>query len=75
MDEAISRGYASVNPARKLHLEKSPPLEKVAWSQVEVDLVGVTLAQRCRFGWMHVTFLMGFTKQFACVRLKSFSHV
>ena len=59
MDEAISRGYASLNPARKLHLEKFAPVEKVAWSDFEVDRVGVALAERSKFGWMHVTFLTG----------------
>jgi integrase len=67
MDEAISRGYASVNPARRLHLKKSAPLEKVAWSDFEVDRVGVVLAERSKFGWMHVTFLMGL---YQAVRLR-----
>jgi integrase len=67
MDEAISRGYASANPARRLHLEKSAPVEKVAWSDFEVDRVGVALAERSKFGWMHVTFLMGL---YQAVRLR-----
>lgn len=67
MDEAISRGYACVNPARRLHLEKSAPPEKIAWSEFEVDLVGDTLAERSKFGWMHVTFLMGL---YQAVRLR-----
>jgi integrase len=59
MDEAISRGYASTNPARKLRIEKSAPAEKVPWSDFEVEQVGNALAERSKFGWMHVTFLMG----------------
>jgi hypothetical protein len=59
MDEAINRGYATVNPARKLHIEKSASVEKVPWSDFEVEKVGNALAERDRFGWMHVTFLMG----------------
>jgi len=67
MDEAISRGCASVNPARRLGLEESAPSEKVAWSDFEVDRVAVALAERSKFGWMHVTFLMGL---YQAVRLR-----
>jgi site-specific recombinase XerD len=59
MDEAISRGYARENPARKLRLEKSPAAEKVPWSDFEVKRVQAALIERSKFGWMHVTFLMG----------------
>jgi hypothetical protein len=59
MDEAISRGYARENPARKLRLEKTAPAEKIPWSEFEVEQVGNALVERNKFGWMHVTFLMG----------------
>jgi integrase len=59
MDEAIDRGYATVNPARKLHIERMPSPEKVPWSEFEIDQVGRALEARDRWGWMHVTFLMG----------------
>jgi len=59
MDEAINRGYATTNPARKLHIEKTAPAEKVPWSEFEVEQVEKALAERNKFGWMHVTFLMG----------------
>jgi integrase len=59
MDEAINRGYATVNPARKLHIEKSASIEKVPWSELEVEQVGKALAERDRFGWMRATYLMG----------------
>ena len=45
MDEAINRGYATVNPARRLHIEKSAP-EKVPWSEFEVEQVANALALR-----------------------------
>jgi hypothetical protein len=67
MDEAINRGYATVNPARKLHIEKSASAEKVPWSELEVEQVGNALAERDKFGWMHVTFLMGL---YQAVRLR-----
>jgi integrase len=59
MDEAINRGYATVNPARKLHIQKAPSAEKVPWSDFEVEQIGNALSQREKFGWMRVTFLMG----------------
>jgi hypothetical protein len=59
MDEAINRGYAATNPARKLHIEKTPAAEKVPWSEFEIDKVGKALEAKDKFGWMHVTFLMG----------------
>ena len=67
MDEAISRGHAAVNPARKLRLEKSATAEKVPWSETEVETVGNALAARDTFGWMHSTFLMGL---YQAVRLR-----
>ena len=59
MDEAINRGYATVNPARKLHIERSAPAEKSPWSEFEIYQVGNALEARDKWGWMHVTFLMG----------------
>lgn len=59
MDEAISRGYASTNPARKLHLAKAAAAEKVVWSAFGIDQVEKALSARDKFGWMHVTMLMG----------------
>jgi hypothetical protein len=67
MDEAITRGYATTNPCRKLHLEKTPPAEKLPWTHEEVEKVLSTLEQRDRFGWMHVAFLMG---RYQAVRLR-----
>jgi integrase len=67
MDEAISRGHATVNPARKMRLEKSAVAEKAPWSETEVESVGNALAARDTFGWMHVTFLMGL---YQAVRLR-----
>jgi integrase len=67
MDEAISRGHATVNPARKLRLEKSATAEKSAWSEFELETVGNALAARDTFGWMHATFLMGL---YQAVRLR-----
>jgi hypothetical protein len=59
LDEAINRGYATTNVARKLHIERSAPAEKLAWSETEITQVGSALEARDKFGWMHVTFLMG----------------
>jgi hypothetical protein len=59
MDEAVNRGYASTNPARKLRITKAVQAEKVPWSGLEVETVGNALRERDKFGWMHVTFLMG----------------
>jgi hypothetical protein len=70
MDEAINRGYATANPCRKLHLEKTPPKEKIPWSNDEVDKVLSAAEAQDRFGWMHVGFLMG---RFQAVRLRQSS--
>jgi hypothetical protein len=59
MDEAINRGYATVNPARRLHIQRWDSVEKVPWSELEVEQVGNALAERGKFDRMHVTFLMG----------------
>jgi integrase len=59
MDEAIRRGYADKNPARRLGIKQAKRAEKVAWSEAEIETVGATLEARDRYGWMHVTFLMG----------------
>jgi hypothetical protein len=67
MDEAINRGYASTNPCRKLHLEKTPPKEKIPWSNDEVEKALAAAEAQERFGWMHVAFLMG---RFQAVRLR-----
>jgi integrase len=67
MDEAVNRGYASTNPCRKLHLEKTPPAEKVPWSNDEVEKVLAAAEAQDRFGWMHAAFLMG---RFQAVRLR-----
>jgi hypothetical protein len=67
MDEAINRGYASANPCRKLRLEKTPPKEKIPWSNDEVDKVLAAAEAQDRFGWIHVAFLMG---RFQSVRLR-----
>jgi hypothetical protein len=67
MDEAINRGYATANPARKLHIEKTPPAEKLPWTDTEVQKVMSALEERDRFGWMHVAFLMG---RYQAVRLR-----
>jgi integrase len=67
MDEAINRGYATVNPARRLHIEKTASPEKVPWSEFEVAQVEKELAGREKFNWMHVTFLMGL---YQAVRLR-----
>ena len=60
MDEAISRGFATENPARKLGLKKETPAEKRPWSEHEIATVQAAFeSPERRFGWMHVTFLMG----------------
>jgi integrase len=67
MDEAVNRGYATVNPARRLHIEKTAPKEKVPWSELEIEQVENALTERDNYGWMHVTFLMGL---YQAVRLR-----
>jgi hypothetical protein len=59
MDEAVTRGYALTNPARKLGLKPEKRKEKLIWMDHEIALVDRTLAERDRFGWIRVTFLMG----------------
>jgi integrase len=67
LDEAISRGYIEKNPARKLGIKKDDSAEKVPWSEFEAEQVEKALAESNKFGWMHVTFLMGF---YQAVRLR-----
>jgi integrase len=59
LEEAERRGYIQQNPARKLRLTKTPAKEKLPWSDDEIATVEAALEQRDRFGWLHVTFLMG----------------
>jgi hypothetical protein len=59
MDEAIRRGYADKNPARRHGIKPAKPAQKVPWSPAEVATVGKALEEHDRFGWMHATFLMG----------------
>jgi integrase len=67
MDEAVRRGYANANPASNLKLKKSVQKEKSVWSDEEISLVMGELEQRDKFGWMHVSFLMGL---YQAVRLR-----
>ena len=67
LDEALNRGFIHQNPARKLRLAKDDPAEKLPWSDHEIAAVETALEQRDRFGWMHVTFLMGY---YQAVRLR-----
>lgn len=67
MDEAISRDFASENPARKLRLKRDVSPDKIPWSDLDVQRVGEELVARDKFGWMHVTFLMGL---YQAVRLR-----
>jgi integrase len=60
MEEAVNRGYIDKNPVRKLGIKKDDPAEKVPWSDDEVAKVEKALVERDKFGWMHVTFLMGY---------------
>jgi hypothetical protein len=61
MDHAVQQGYATENPAKKLVLEKEAAREKNLWEDHEIKLVSDALSQPDkRFGWMHVTFLMGY---------------
>jgi hypothetical protein len=57
--EAVRRRYIEENPASGLELQYEERQEKVVWAQHESDMVGQTLEERDRYGWMRVTFLMG----------------
>lgn len=59
LDEAIARGFITTNPARKLRLKPDAPAEKNVWGEDEVLMVQAALEQRDRYGWLHVSFLMG----------------
>ncbi len=59
MDEAVQRGFARTNPARTLGLKKEEQEHKTPWTDEEVQRVGRALGSADKFGWMHVTFLMG----------------
>jgi site-specific recombinase XerD len=67
MDEAIARGFIATNPARKLKLKPEASKEKSVWTDAEVELVNAALEKKDKFGWMHVTFLMGLNQ---AVRLR-----
>jgi integrase len=60
LDEAVRRDYARTNVARKLGLQQTAHEHKVPWTDEELQKVGAALSQAGQFGWMHVTFLMGF---------------
>jgi integrase len=67
LDEAVEREYVQKNVARKLGIKKEAPSEKFAWSNGEVAIVAKALEERDKYGWMHVTFLMGL---YQAVRLR-----
>jgi hypothetical protein len=61
MDHAVQQGYATENPAKRLVLKKDAAKEKNLWEDHEIKLVSDALSQpEKKFGWMHVTFLMGY---------------
>jgi hypothetical protein len=61
MDYAVQQGYATENPAKELVLKKEAAKEKNLWEDHEIKLVSDALSQPDKkFGWMHVTFLMGY---------------
>jgi hypothetical protein len=59
MEEAVQRGFARTNVARRLGLQKAEQEHKTPWTDEEIQRVGAELAKSDEFGWMHVTFLMG----------------
>jgi site-specific recombinase XerD len=60
LEEALNRGYIATNPARRMRLSKDRPAEKIPWSDDEVSKVQAALEERDRYGWLHVTLLMGY---------------
>jgi hypothetical protein len=59
MDEAITRGYASQNPCRKLGLKKDEVKHKVPWTPQQVSFALESVEEIEPFGWLHVALLMG----------------
>lgn len=59
MDEAINRGHAHRNVARRLGLRLESRKEKVPWTDEQIKVVGDYLEKHDPYGWLRVTFLLG----------------
>jgi hypothetical protein len=68
LDEAVTRGYAKTNVARKLGLKTTPQTHKTPWTDAQINLAIDAAEKADRFGWIHVALLMG---RFQAVRLGS----
>jgi len=67
LGEAMKRGFIKTNPASKLGIQFADQEHKTPWSDEEIKLVGEKLEREARFGWLHVSYLMGL---YQAVRLR-----
>jgi hypothetical protein len=67
LEETVHRGFIRTNCARKLGIQKIEQEHKNPWTDEEIQRVSAELTMTAKFGWMHVTFLMGL---YQAVRLR-----
>lgn len=66
MDEAVRRGYAPRNPALKLGMKRAEVEHKTPWTLKQVQIAVDAAKKRDKFGWLHVSILMGFYQAVRC---------
>jgi hypothetical protein len=59
MDEAIERKFIKTNCARKLKLKETENVHTPIWSDEQIEIAMQEIEKLDKYGWMHVTFLMG----------------
>jgi hypothetical protein len=60
MEEAVRRGYARENPARKLGLQQAEQEHTPPWKDEQIKIALAEAEKADRFGWLHVALLMGY---------------
>jgi hypothetical protein len=66
LDEAIHRGYARENPARRLGIAQTEHKHKTVWTDRQIEIALDAAEKSEPYGWIHVSLLMG---KYQAVRL------
>ena len=66
MDEAVRRGYAQHNPALKLGMKRAEVEHKTPWTLKQIQIALDAAEKADKFGWMHVSILMGYYQAVRC---------
>jgi hypothetical protein len=59
LDEAIHRGYARENHARRLGIAQTEHKHKTVWTDGQIKIAIDAAEKSERYGWIHVSLLMG----------------